>query len=1206
MGRPERPIDPEAGPLQRFAFELRQVRQRAGSPSYRQLAKRAGYSSTALSEAAGGERFPTRDVTLVYVKVCDGDVPAWEARWRAVAVELELADEASATEDGKAPYLGLETFQPEDAERFFGRQDDIARLVAKLEGGRFLAVLGPSGCGKSSLVRAGVIPALARGAVAGGETWTPRILTPTARPLAVLAAQMVRLLPDEPMQATLDQLQTDERSLDLAVCMALAERDAGERLLLVIDQFEEIFTLCTDQAARVMFVANLCHAATVPGGRVIVLMAMRADFYHYCAAYPRLAALTADHQFLVCPLGPQGLREAIEQPAHRAGLELDAGLVETILADIADRPGTLPLLEYVLLELWRRRRKKALTLEAYVASGGVEHALGQRADAIYQGFTPIQQQVARRVLLRLIQPGEGTEDTRRRADMSELVTREEDTELEAVVGSMAGARLLTASRDEVSGAPVVEVSHEALIHGWSRLRGWIEEDRELLRAQRRLAEAAAEWEQSGRREGFLYGEARLVPWRERPTTDLNQRERDFLDASRRREERTRATRRRRARLVITGLSTALVIISTLAVLAIMSANHLADERELAFYRDLVTSAETQLEVDPELSILLARRALEFTPTAEAGAALRQAIVESRVRATLRGHDGAVLGVAFSPDGRRVASAGVDGKVRVWQSTGGGQPVVLSGHDGAINSVAFSPEGQRLASAGKDGKVRVWSLVDGSEPMVLSGHDGAVVGVAFSPDGRLLASAGGDGKVRVWPSAGGGEAVVLSGHDSAVLGVAFSPDGRLLASAGVDGKVRVWPMAGGGEAVVLSGHDSAVYGVAFSPDGQRVASAGDDGTVRVWQVAGGGEPIVLRGHKGVAADVAFSPDGRLLASAGGDGAVRVWEVAEGDPVVLSGHGDAVNGVAFSPDGQRVASAGRDGAVRVWPMAGGGEAVVLSGHDGPVYDVAFSPDGQLVASAGGDGKVWVWPMAGGGEAVVLSGHDGAVYGVAFSPDGQRVASAGADGKVRVWQVAAGGQPVVFSGHDDVVPSVAFSPDGQLVASAGADGKVRVWPVAGGGGAVVLSGHGGAVRDVAFSPDGQRLASASDDGTVRVWSVADVGGSAVVLRGHDGQVWSVAFSADGQRVASIGSDGTVRVWDPIDGASLVILRDHQDATTGVAFSPDGQRIASSSFDGTVRVWTCEVCGPIEEVLALAETRVTREMTDEECSSFLHQPCS
>ncbi len=557
-------------------------------------------------------------------------------------------------------------------------------MIDKLGEGRFLAVLGPSGCGKSSLVRAGVMPALKNGALPGSKAWTVRLVTPGTQPLRGLAAQLARLFPRESMQRTLDGLRADERSLDLAVALTLGERPDEERVVLVVDQFEEVFTLCADETERAAFVANLCYAATIPGGRLVVLVAMRADFYHRCAPYPDLANLMATQQFLVSPLDPEGLREAIERPAWRAGYELQAGLAEAILDDVADRPGSLPLLEHVLLEIWQRRQGQTLTFEAYVASGGVAGALAQRANAIYEGLTPAQQAIARRVLLRLVQPGEGTEDTRRRAELSELRTRpDEEADLEAVVKALADGRLLTTSQDEVTKARVVDVAHEALIRSWPELRGWLEESRDLLRAHRRLTEAASEWDRNGRDEGFLYRRAALAAWEARSADALNDLERGFLEASREREARERVTRRRRIRLTVSGLCAALAVISILAVVAL-------GQRDLAFSRELAASARAQLPLDPELSILLAREALQVRPTAEAESVLRQAALESRVRAVLRGHDGPVLSVAFSPDGQHLATASIDGTVRVWDLTGGTDPLVLTGHDATVRGVASAP------------------------------------------------------------------------------------------------------------------------------------------------------------------------------------------------------------------------------------------------------------------------------------------------------------------------------------------------------------------------------------------------------------------------------------------------------------------------------------------------------------------------------------
>jgi CHASE3 domain sensor protein/energy-coupling factor transporter ATP-binding protein EcfA2 len=479
--------------------------------------------------------------------------------------------------DDVVPYLGLRVFGEQDAQFFFGRDREVQRLREKLKSSRFVAMLGPSGSGKSSLVRAGLVPELRGDALAHGEQCQVCVLRPGVAPLTALAAQLAKVLPGHAMQATLDALAQDARTLHLSVELALADRPPGERVIVVVDQLEEVFTLCRDDSERRQLFSTLLNATSAPGGRTVVIVTLRTDFYARCATYPELAQLIGSQQMLVGPMNTDGLRQAIEQPARRVGLELEEGLSETILADVAAEPGALPLLEHALLELWERRRGAMLTLEGYRQAGGVHGALAQRAEEIYNQLSPEQQQIARRALLRLTEPGEGTEDTRRRAPRRELATAEGDDNFDAVLGRLVDARLLTTGRDE-TGQEVVDVSHEALIRGWPRLRSWIDADRAGLLTHRRLTDSAREWDTLHREPASLYRGARLAAAREWATDhfdDLSRLERDFLTASQANEhnEADAARRRtRRLRGLASGLVVLTVIVAALAVWALGQRN----------------------------------------------------------------------------------------------------------------------------------------------------------------------------------------------------------------------------------------------------------------------------------------------------------------------------------------------------------------------------------------------------------------------------------------------------------------------------------------------------------------------------------------------------------------------------------------------------------------------------------------------------------
>jgi WD40 repeat protein/tRNA A-37 threonylcarbamoyl transferase component Bud32 len=550
--------------------------------------------------------------------------------------------------------------------------------------------------------------------------------------------------------------------------------------------------------------------------------------------------------------------------------------------------------------------------------------------------------------------------------------------------------------------------------------------------------------------------------------------------------------------------------------------------------------------------------------------------------TVLGHGGAVVGVAFSPDGRLLATADMHAAgVKLWDPLTGRQVLTLPGHGGPVESVAFSPDGKLLATGGREGDVKLWDPATGAEALRLEGHTGPAWRVAFSPDGHTLAAGCGaepqaPGEVVLWDAATGRRLRSLTGHAGAVWSVAWHPDSNRLASGSEDETVKVWDVRTGTELRSLTGHTDWVAGVAFSPDGRHLVSAGADRTVRVWDVATGHQLQTLRGHTGWVQRLAFSPDGRRLATASADRTVKLWDVTAAredrwhEVVTLRSHDDMILALAFSPDGRFLASGGADETVRVWDGAplgesAGRELLVLTGHDGPVWGVDYALDGKTLASAGQDGTVRVWDAASGREVRRLGGHAGAVMGVACGPGG-RVASVGRDALVLVHD-ASGGEAWASRGDAGEVDAVAFSGDGKLVASAGWDKTVRVWDAATGQEVHVCRGHTLPVNTVSFSPQG-RLASASDDKTVRVWDPT-TGREVMALGEPTRPVAAAVYSPDGAVLASADSEGTVKVWDAATGARVLTINAHLETVPRLAFSPDGTRLATASWDSTVRLW-------------------------------------
>jgi WD40 repeat protein len=1069
-------------------------------------------------------------------------------------VPIEPRDEVS-------PYRGLEAFDAQHAEFFCGREADVQRLVEKLKASTFVALIGPSGSGKSSLARAGLIPALRRGAVAGSERWRIVTLRPGTHPLDALAGHVIALYPDLAAADVRDQLAADARTLRVLCSRVPA---GGTRVLFLVDQCEEVFTLCGDEQERRAFLLNVLHTATAAGPSTVV-PTLRADFYPRSAAYPEFAQQLAAHQFLVGPMGEGQMRQAISDPARRVGLELEGGLVDTILEDVQHQPGALPLLEHALLELWERRRGRMLTLEAYRESGGVAGALAKRADAVLASFDQREREVMRRVLLRLTQPGEGVDDTRRRAPMSELVTvASHGSAVERVVGALADARLVTTGGADAEPDRKVEVAHEALIRGWPTLREWVEEDREGLRLHRRLTEAAAEWRALGREPGALLRGARLAAtreWAEHHESDLNELERELLRASAAAEAGELETTRRRARRLrflagTLALSTAGVAV--LAVLAVRSGHQARMQQEIATSRALAGQGIIRLPRRLDVGLLLSLQAYAVHPTAEARDAVVRAVQRTDGLARLWRADALTIrGVALSPDGRSVATSGGDHLIRLWDArTRRLVHPPLAGHQNYVQKLVFSRDSSTLASADQDGTVLLWDVATGTR---ISGTPLSGATVAFSTAGTRLATAS-DGISIIDAATRTQQAVPGVIDEPGIL--AFSPDDRLLASAltarsdaHVDPpKISLWRVAKHG------------LGAAPAP----CASPPKSATPRY--------PV----------DLAFA-DRRTLAWAADDGTVTLWDVRDCHLVAARRVGRRLTSIVFAPKGGLLASGDRNGNIRLSTVPDLRPTGPRLGDDERVSGLEF--DGDQVVSAGDFGLVASWDFRAAQR--LYERMDGDLSGstaIAVSPDGHTVASAGPVPQITLWDISNGlrrglQMPVVGP------TALAFSPDGRLLAAGTYSGDLIVWNLAKRKPeqlAQPVRAHQRRIVSLAFRRDSEALASAALDGTIRLWRPQTLSPTGDPIAARADQRTSIAFAPDGSIIASRGTfdarvvKGEVTVWDPKSrkpiGATMTV---QGDIIGGVAVSPNGRTLAIGAYRN-VTLWDLRthkrLGGPLE----------------------------
>ncbi|WP_404199313.1 nSTAND1 domain-containing NTPase [Streptomyces tauricus] len=1008
------------------------------------------------------------------------------------------------------PYRGLEPFTTDDARFFFGRDDAIHTVLAELgRQRRLLLLLGPSGAGKSSLIQAGVLPALARGALPGSDRWLPVVV----RPGQNLSGELQRA-----------GLPEGHRGLLPAIQHRLDGDPAHDRLLLVIDQFEELLAQPDPISSHQH--AGLAHdlvAAAQAHAPCSILLIMRDDFYPRLAATAPQILQTAAPALLNIPatMTLSDLRAIITRPAQEVGARLEDGLAERIVTDILaatpdhQAPVTLlPPLELALAQLWQRLDDNGrLTHHAYQHIGAVTGSLTTWCNTALSELPAGHRPTAQRLLTALVRPADDTlaiPATRQHVPLARLRALSadpaapapaQDAAFETVLATLTRHRVITTrtpprssnNQTDTHEEPVAELIHDALLRDWSDLRDWTAQDHRFQKWLHRTTEHAARHTHSrlladlltgsALQEGLDWAQQRVLP------TDLT----TFLAASHK-QQQTAARRTRRINIILAGLLALALLAAGTAFWqrqSALDAQRIAIEAQrTAQSRQLAAQSHALIDTDPDLASLLAVAAYRTRPTREAVTSL-YAAADSPLRYRLTGHKGGVTTMAFSPDGLTLASGGYeDNELLLWDPSTGRLRRALPGHPDGTTAVAFSPDGRTLASSGgSDGALRLWDPDTGRLRRTLSGHQDGTTAVAFSPDGHTLASGGFDDRVRLWDPRSGRLLRGLVGHKGVVSTLVFSPDGGTLASGGdQDGAVRVMGQMAGH---ILSSHEGVVPAVAFNREGHNLAcSLPDDLTGKAWLWnSESGRWRALVGHRVTAPGVVFSLDGQSLASNGyEDGKVRLWDPVTGRlRRTLTSHKEGADALAFSGDGRSLAVGGYDGRVRLWDPLTGRLRRTLTSHKEGVAVLAFSGDGQSLAVGGYDGRVRLWDPVTGHLRRTLTTQQGGVFAVAFSPDGRTLAGGGYDGTIRLWDSQTGRLLRTLAGPQERgILAVAFSPDGRTLASGGyQDGPVRLWDFKTGLWRT-LTGHQGGVLALAFSPDGRTLASGSRDGTVRSWRV------------------------------------------------------------------------------------------------------------------------
>jgi len=1126
------------------------------------------------------------------------------------------------------PYKGLRAFQEADAVDFFGREKLRDVLLSRLgeitTDSRLLAIVGPSGSGKSSLVKAGLIPDLRKGALPGSERWFVVEMTPRSNPLEQLELGLLSVAGANIVKLK-DRLRQEKEGYQHIIDDILS--DPEDELLLVIDQFEELFNAGVNRDERDQFL-RLLQAAASPECRTRTIIVLRADYYDRPLAHPSFSQLVQQHTEVVIPLTPDELASAVEKPAQRLGVHLENGLLTAILADFGDQQGALPMLQYALTELFEQRDGFTLTRAAYEAIGGVAGALVGRAESIFEDFDASEKKAARQLFLRLVNVGEDGNETRRRVLLTELKALDVDQQTLAQASEAFGqARLLLFDRDPLTRQPTVEVAHEALILKWERLRRWLDHGRADLQMQIVLAHSTAEWQGAKEDESYLLRGKRLDQfegWMAATDLALTDNERIFLEASlaernrRRAAETARLARQkvleRRSRRFLGALAAVLALATVIALtLSIYAFGQRRDALE-AYRMSLTANARQSLDDgDSATALALAMVANQINdPPLEAQRTLLDAAFAPGARAKydvaalFPGTQASVASLDISPDGATVLFGFRDGNIILWDWESGREVKRLASHQGSVNDIAFAPDGRSALSGGEDGSVILWNLVSGEPVRLLQGHAGPVRTVDYSSNGQRAVSGGygsdsfaDPGEIIMWDLENAREMNRLSGHKAGVVTARFALDDAIILASSGDAEhftnlgtpqeqetlvdLIAWDSETGEHAPTQPVPGADTFASAISPDGQSaLLGSYYNNTAALVDLLTGEILMTLDEHQDAVSAVAFSRDGQLALTGSHDGSLIRWDLETGTPsLLLKAHSGEVVDAVLSADGDKALSVTHDGELIIWDLDDAMAANRFVGHADMVYDTAYLPDGRRFLSVSGsanpavaskDTSVHLWEIDTGEllQSVELSAP--VLFQVAVTPDGKTALVSGAMPSVLLFDAESLQMIGSLEGHQAWVPSIAISPNGKYAVTGSVDGSLIVWdmdthqmihqlPIEPGGGWAV-----------AIAPDDRTLVADTGTNWIGLWDIE----TGEQLREYPFNVSipsagssAISFLPDGRSLIVNGDGGYLYQIDVEEGKVLRTLGQHNDIRTRVETSPDGDLALSSGMDGVLMLW-------------------------------------